>query len=750
MGDYDQTDPNKQIVPRPEDKPAPYEPELADWVQQQDAPNLVPFFLESDNGRKWLGTLAKQVCDDFDRDWSGSDEYREQRRKNYRLFTGFLPPKDFPYPGCANANMPLLLEHQLRLSANVFVEIFQDRETIFTVQPTGPDDYVQAEVLSLHGNWQLKNQIVDFIRQQERGLQEFFASGSVFCHSYYDPIQRRNRHDVLNCEEFVIPYVWVTNMVDLSDVPRKTRIVRKYRNELEDLRDGDPMFAWSQVDLVLSKGPPAWNVLDLKNREQSARQEGIVAPESDPTAPYVFYEYHGWCRLPGDKSTRPICATVDMQNKTVMKLYIREEEDWRDRARFDSQMEEAQQFAADTQAHQQQMGQQQMLQERLMAPDVDPVERDMLTEGLMADQVPPPAPPPWFTDAQAFDEMGAPQPAPIRRVPVEQFSHGVCIDNPLGALGLSYGTILGQQNRLVNESLNRYYDAATSNNISTYLAAEGLQFDSNEIELKPGKIIRVRGVSGEQLRNMIVEHRAGPPSTGLLDIVRIAQEASSAAVAAPGVLSGEPGKSGETFRGIATRMERATKQLTASATRYLVFLNQIVVNNAKLNSIFLPEHEILAVGNHFGDIRKETLGQQKVAIGRDMYRRSYAVTFTADVRFTSQAQRISEADEVLQMAATMPPLQANPAFFYEAVAEALRARGKHNMITALGPRPPPPQFPMGMAPPPMPAPGGPPGAGAAPPGAEPPPEEGEPAGVPLPPGVTGGIQGPRPEMEQTQ
>lgn len=745
MSDYVQQDPEKTIVQRAEDKPPAYEPELVGWAEQQDAPNLVPYFLETEAGRKWLGKLAGQVVDDFNRDWSSSEEYREQRKRNYQLFTGFLPPKDFPFPGCANANTPLMMERVLRLSGNVFIEVYQDRDTIFSVQPTGPDDYERAEILSLHGNWQLKNEITDFLRQQERALQEFFASGSFFVHSYYDPIQRRNRHDTLNCEEFVIPYVWVTNMVDLSDVPHKTRVIRKYRHELEDLRDGDPMHAWAQVDLVLSKGPPAWDVLETKVRDQSAKQEGIVAPANDPTAPFVFYEYHGWYRMPGDKSARPICATVDMKEKTVMRLYLREEEDWRDRMRFDGQVEEAQQYATATQEQQQLQMQQQELQMRLQQPDIDPVERDMLSEAMAAEPAPmAPEPPPWFTDAQAFDEAGAPQPMPVRRVPIEPFTHGICIDNPLGALGLSFGTILGQQNRLVNEALNRYYDAATLNNIQCYMVPEGLDLGTQSLALTPGKIFRVKGVSGEQLKNQIMELRAGPPSTGLLDIVRIAQDASDAAVAAPGVLSGQPGKSGETFRGISTRMEKASRQLSSATIRYINAVDQVVLNNARLNSIFLPEHELISVGNNFASIRQATLGQQKVAVGREMYRRSYSVTFTADVRFTSQAQRVAEAQEVVQMAASLPPLQANPAFLYESISELLRAMGKQNLIPALGPRPAPPEFPMGMAPPPMP--GGPPGA--APPGGEPPPEEGQPAGVPLPPGVTGGIQGPRPEMEQ--
>ncbi len=43
--------------------------------------------------------------------------------------------------------------------------------------------------------------------------------------------------------------LWTTYMVDLSDVPWKVRIVRKYKQELEDLRDSGE---WSQVDTILA------------------------------------------------------------------------------------------------------------------------------------------------------------------------------------------------------------------------------------------------------------------------------------------------------------------------------------------------------------------------------------------------------------------------------------------------------------------------------------------------------------------
>lgn len=759
QGGYDQPrqdsePPKRWGDPRPED-----EADLVGWQSVAEAPNMVPFFMSTDSGRKWLGqVVTKQVCDDFKQGWESSEKYRERRRQNYRLYTGHLAKKSFPFDGCANAHSPVMFERVQRLAANVFAEIFVDRETIFSVKPTGPDDYEQAELLTLHGNWQLKSELTDFLRQMERAVQEFFVAGSVFCHSYYDPVKRRNRHDILNCEEFCIPYVWKTDQIDLSDVPWKVRIVRKYRPELEELADQGDGTGWAQIDHVLSKAPPPWDVLEVKNREAAASQEGITAPETDPGSPYVFLEYHGWLRMPGETRSRPICAIVSHPEKIITKLYIREQDDWRDRMRYDSQMAELERFQQDTEQHQAMQVQEAQLAASLSQPGVDPAEADMMGQGLMGSQIPPPTPPTWLAEAQPGPD-GSPQPPPVRKVPIEMFSHGVCIDNPEGILGLSIGGMLADINKLVDEALNRYYDSATLANVWSIIVPHGLKLGSNTIAVQPGKVFQAEGVAGEKLKDQIVELRAAPASPQLFDLVRFFHDIADSSAAAPGVLSGEPGKSGETFRGLATRREQATKQLSAAGIRIIAFVDQIVKNNAALNAVFMEEDEIVQVGDHFSDVRKLTLAeggepQREIHVGRDLYRRNYSVTFTADVRFSSQAQRVAESDEILAMAAQIPMLQQNPAFTYAAIAEALRARGKQQLIPMLGPPPPPPEMPMGMMPPPgmglpgMGPPGMPPGE-PMPPGMGPPaPNGAAPAGVPLPEGMTGGIQGPRPEVEQ--
>ncbi len=713
---------------------------LGGWTEQQDAANIVPFFLGVDDfGPKFLKKLADDVIADHDQAWGDSDEYRTKRRDNYALLTGTLPKKSFPFDGCANAHMPVFLERYLRLSANVFVELFTDREVLFTVTPTGPDDQEEAEILTLHANWQLKNELTDFFRQQAAGVGEFFAAGSVFCHSYRDTINNRNRHDILNCEELVIPFVGRTVETDMSDVPFKIRILRRYRNEVQRLGAAKE---WEQTQILLKKGPPSWDSGDTKVRDKAAESEGIRAPEGTKRAPWILYEYHGWYRMPGEDRERPICVTVDKNSRTVVKLYLREENDWRDQMRFDQQSEELGLHQQAMQQHEQLMAQHQQamlehaqiqsqegqLQQLLQQPHVDPEHAAAVTQALGQDplQQPrapiPPNPPMWL-------KPGMQAPNPVRRVPIENFSHGVCFENPNGMLGLSPGHILADLNRLNDEALNRFYDSATLANIQAYAVPEGFDLGSSTVGITPGKIYKVKGFTGEQIRNSIHEFRASPANQQLLDMVRMVGDEADSSVAAPGVLSGEPGKSGETYRGVVSRKESATKQLSMAGLKYVDFLTNISRNNARLNALFMDEQEIINIGEQFQEARKFTVDpatgapKPQLRVSRDMYRRSWHVTFTADMRFSSQEQKISQVDEVLAMINSMPPLQSSPALVYATIAKAFRLRGLSELIPTLGPAPPMPTVPFGT--PPSPPPGAPPGQGGQP--GEPP---GPPQGMP--------------------
>jgi hypothetical protein len=233
--------------------------------------------------------------------------------------------------------------------------------------------------------------------------------------------------------------------------------------------------------------------------------------------------------------------------------------------------------------------------------------------------------------------------------------------------------------------------------------------DGGELHLQPGLVHRVRGLSADQIDKAIVPIRIPPANPQLLEMLNIAMSNADQVSSASDVLSGESGKANETWRGISTRVEQAQVQIGFVGEAFLEFLTSILRALARLNSVFLEDIEILSVTN------PRTLEDKEINVSRQLYVDDFEVIFSADTTFSSRADKIQKADEILQMATSINPEASqgifSAAFVYEAISRALIARGKHDMIQYLGPRPPIPEAPAGAPPlaPPLGPPGPPPG-----------------------------------------
>ena len=117
---------------------------------------------------------------------------------------------------------------------------------------------------------------------------------------------------------------------------------------------------------------------------------------------------------------------------------------------------------------------------------------------------------------------------------------------------------------------------------------------------------------------------------------------------------------------------------------------------------FMPEEEFFFVNNH----KVSPSGGELLQIGRANFDQDARVIIKSGMRFQSQAQRIAEADQILQMPGMVPALQPNYAFAEAATRKALQARDADDMLGTLGqPAPVPAQFGMPSYPPPPPPPG---------------------------------------------
>lgn len=683
---------------------APEEEETV--VYDEDAPNLVEAFMATKAGKKELRRIAEFVDKEFRSAWEGQSGYRDRMAANQQIWSGDLPTKDFPYENCANTHIPIMFENVTRIVMRIEAEIFGDWTNIMGVLPVGPDDRDTADLLTRHGNWQLSEQLTDFRRQMKRMVLRLIKDGDVVVHSYYDTAKKRNRHETLTSDEFLTPHVHSTVEPDFSDCPWVAKILYRYRHEIQRMRD-----EWHDVDAVIDRQTPSWDDEPNAPLREEIQAENEIE-ETDESKPYKLIHWEGWLELTEEDVNDRYCKVVmDQATKGILQLQILEEEDWQDKRRFEKQM-------GDLEAYRAKKMQNEVILSAYMA------QQDLMASGVMpiqpVQELPmEPMPPEWVEDPAALEDPSfAPQ--PTRKVPIHMFSHGVCIEPLAGSLGMGYGNGLADHNRGANTMMNQFVDQATLSNAKSFITAGGVTFDK-PIQMAPGRVNVAKGTTPRDLKDAFHELSPGPANPQLVEAVQMIQGWAQSSVQAPDVLSGESGKSGETYRGLNARIDQATKQLSVTAGVAAAVVTQVLKNNAKLNAQFLPEEEVVAVNNH-------KLGTVDVmTVNRKLYERDYRVTIKSDLRFASQQQRITEADQTLQMVTSLPPLQQNIALIQKALAEVFIARSQDHLVPYLGQPLPPPMTPLGLPPTPPP--------GMAPPGAPPPvgPPQGQPPQPPSAP-----------------
>lgn len=688
---------------------------LEDSLEYDEAlENLVPEFEKSEEGKRALSKLYEFISNEYDDAYGGSAQHREQIAEDWKVFTGALDKKTWPFENCANPNVPIALENISRLMLRSHGELFGDFTDVFGVKAIGTDDRDVATILSRHGNWQIRDGIPTFKRESFRAMLAFWFTGDVWTHSYYREDLMRNEHEVLMSEDVVIPCRTVSVDPNMADIPWMAKNMEMYPHQLE------LHASWVGVSKVMG----SQSIDEDPEQPMADVQAEITGVERDMDSakmtPRKIIMWEGWALLPNQEKHRWVQAYIHRATEQILSLSIHETNDWQDEVRMERQkMEKAnwEQQKASWKGAMQQV-QQNLLSLNAVPPGMAPpeaIETRRQQLGQMGQQLSQREPqmPAWMEDELS-------QATEPKKVPIRMWTHAVCLEPLTGVYGLSYGRMQADHNKAANTLLSQFIDAATLGNCFTFMTTDTVDFKDG-LQLIPGKQNKVSGVTAGELKESILPFKPSQGNPQMVELVQNISQMAQSSVQAPNVLSGEPGKSGETFRGLSARIEQATKQLSVATRKFAwEWLEPVLRNNAWLNSVFLPDIELVALV----DDRQDLLSQQKVT--RDMYRRNYQVAIRADLRFSSQAQQIAEADELVGMT-QIPYLQSNGAFIYDTLKGALEARGRPDLIESLGPRPPNPQMPPQQGPPP-----GAPGQGGAP--------GGQPGGAPPP----AGIPGPRP------
>ena len=674
---------------------APDKAEEEPFVVDENSPNIVLDAEASDEGQKWLKKLVMECRDEFMRSWDKNQAYREKVAEAWRVLFCDLPPKSKPFEHCANAAIPLALQNIVRLTNKMTTEVFGSWTEPFNFIPTSPQNEPIAPIVTQHSNWQIRCRIPGYRRQMKRAILIFASAGDVACHSYFDPVVKQNVHEVLTCDDYVTPYSHVSVNPDFSDVPWIARRFPFYKHRLRQIGKRSQ---WANVEKVISYDPPEYGNGQAETTLRDTVAEFLGEdPFGQKKGEYEVIQYEGWIELPGVDGERYCQLLFDLCSSLPLKLTVHMRAPYHERIRHQLQMQELQSFQQQAQQYQMAVQQKEMAVQQLLttarsmpqdSPDVGTVVAQ--AQQAQAAPLPPePVPPSWMADGQM-------EPEPPRKEPIHMFAHGVCLEPLLGNLGIGLGRIDGQLNIAANTVWSMFLDASALGNGKTFITASNVDFQG-PFRIGPGVINKAKNVMPSDLQNALMPLEFGQANPQLIDAADRFMQFGEQAANTPDIMSGAEGKSGETARGVQARIEQTNAMIKVPTQSFADFVIQVMKNNCKLNAIFAGDEEIFYVNRYNEDL--QVAGSQMVRAAREMYDNEYEIELVSDLQFRSRAQKVSEADEIVQLPNALPELQFNYAFKYHAIKQALEARGMFKIArTLLGPPPPLPQNTFGLPP----------------------------------------------------
>ena len=691
------------------EEPAPVPTSAATAGSAPETVNLVATIPED-----ILIKYGNDVFRKYERDLQSSTEYRKRRANIIKLFVGIMPPKDADSLSMAEVHYPIVAVAVQRIHARIYDQQFPSNGEYFGVKPTDGNDLERSVRVAKHLNWQTLHQIKEYVPNHDALIMQWLLYGSAFSVFYWNPVGNRPCHEVCLTEDIVLPYEASAGMAALRDphlssVARITRVLRKHRHELEEIAATGyydalqvaSLYAEDDEDENAKRTQEAPPTADEPVKEVTDQIEGQEKPGdgSDEDSPRILLEQHHWCKLPGETKLRPVITTIDKLTKKVIGLVIREDEDPVDKARYNrekaankaSYQAAVAQWQMDMAAY---FGQQPMMTPPPMAGD--PMATQPPTPGDPTVTVPPmdgaqtmtqpPAPGP--TDATM--PMQAPQmpvpppmpqmppePASPRMVPINFFTHYICIPNPEGIYGLGIGTLLEGHNMVADTIASQIVDAGTLANTSTFLYPKQAKLKRGELKIRPGSGTEV-DLLPQDMKHAIFPVVFNPPNPALAEFIKDQKEEAQELSGANEILSGEVGGSNETATTTQIRISQALAAIAILNKRYTRARTAEAENLARLNAVYLTDAEYFCVVD---PVNPQDIQENEVA--RIDYLQDCHITVTADPRMASQPQRVAEAQTALQAVMASPVTGNDPIMIATAQRRLFIAMDMPDLVAGL-------------------------------------------------------------------
>lgn len=225
--------------------------------------------------------------------------------------------------------------------------------------------------------------------------------------------------------------------------------------------------------------------------------------------------------------------------------------------------------------------------------------------------------------------------------PVHYFTDYHFLPAPDGSfMSVGFGSLMLHMNETVNTILNQLIDAGTLANLQTGFIDSRLKIMGGQMMVDPGQWTRVKGVIGQELKDGVLPINYKEPSTVLYQLLGLILQSAKELTSSTDALAGTQNATNVPATSMLAMIEQGLKLHSAIQRRMYRALKEEYQKIFRLNKLYADQDEILAV-----------LGEQFAELPNIYRTGTVKVIPVADPNLSSDAQRLSQAQVVMQTAA---------------------------------------------------------------------------------------------------
>lgn len=272
-------------------------------------PNIAKGMSEQDRA-----LIGQHCLDGYREDRQSRAQWEATYARVLKLALQVMEQRTWPWPNCSNVKFPLVTISAISFHSKAYPALVPAQGAVKCV-PIGTEvtneEVTRCTRISGHMSYQLQ-ECTNWEAETDKGLIALPILGCVFKKTYYDPVRRQRRSDLVLPQNLIVHYY----TSDLATCPRVSEYFERTRNEI---REYELQGLW----LEGSKEPAPLPVGPLQAAKEQAQK--IVPPAPAPTAALTFglIEQQALLDLDGDGYDEPYTVTFEEATGKVLRIITR-------------------------------------------------------------------------------------------------------------------------------------------------------------------------------------------------------------------------------------------------------------------------------------------------------------------------------------------------------------------------------------------------------------------------------------------